>query len=795
METSSKIRIGGMALVSVLLFAPKAIAAANQDGTELATSQTVMSFDESIAGWHGNVKGGIVLTHDRNVKKRGAGSLRIDGSQPGSFGAPLALARNQPYRIGCWVKTDGRCVLRPYLSVEDAKQQRYGVYSGPPLNSTSFAYFEVGFHPSMMARDGRDLHLRFQELVPGTAWVDEVTVTMMDPVPNAESGGIRVYGGKRHAAITAPWVRQPPDIDGVPDEAVWGGVPAMVLEDYISAGNAQGEARIVCDGKFLYLAIECPEPSHEIMADPNRAHDGDLWQDDSVEVFLAPEHGSETYYQFIVNARGATREAKMGAKAGRKLQTDLAWTCNWTSAVWRGDNRWAVELAIPCHAVEVKPSCLLGVNVCRNYVTAKRNASWARLAGGSVFLSFHQPNLFGKLLLADDQLNVTVRSLGQRQAGQNQLLLETQNEGTVRELSFQVADDDNPTVCTETTQNIPPGKGTVSLPYTLRSGKQDVAILAREKGRGGVPVFDLAMLRVRAVGPDALALQSIRDKLQFLAVLTKGSSEIADLHKTLGRFVESPPGSTTSECSGQRPSAEEYEAFAQRVEKVAARTMDAKVLAYPDARESLRLAISDARIQGPFEVTDSPAAVSLSPAGWADFGVTIPAAGRYRFEIACGTPAGQKSLPARFALLLNRRVLGTTWCLTKAEDAAAEQFAFVPIGSARVVESGKHVLRVMPLREPTRWLSGVRITLVGDHPGPPILSFVQFTDTHVGGLYYIHRALASCIPDVFRDAATYINDCLKPDFVVATGDVAAAPQEALLKQAAALLSLFKAPCY
>ncbi|HEX6158918.1 MAG TPA: carbohydrate-binding family 9-like protein [Thermoanaerobaculia bacterium] len=57
-------------------------------------------------------------------------------------------------------------------------------------------------------------------------------------------------------------------------------------------------------------------------------HDQPLWEEDVVEVFLAPERQTE-YFELEVNPKGTTFDARIESPAGERssMRTDLGWTC------------------------------------------------------------------------------------------------------------------------------------------------------------------------------------------------------------------------------------------------------------------------------------------------------------------------------------------------------------------------------------------------------------------------------------------------------------------------------------
>ena len=80
-----------------------------------------------------------------------------------------------------------------------------------------------------------------------------------------------------------------------------------------------------------------------------REHDAPLYQEDVVEVFLAPER-LEEYFEIEVNPLGATFDARIESPDGVRstMKTDLAWTCEGLFAGIRRDgDAFDVVLRIP----------------------------------------------------------------------------------------------------------------------------------------------------------------------------------------------------------------------------------------------------------------------------------------------------------------------------------------------------------------------------------------------------------------------------------------------------------------
>jgi hypothetical protein len=122
-----------------------------------------------------------------------------------------------------------------------------------------------------------------------------------------------------------------------------------------------------------------------------KIHDGEVWFDDSLEIFLDTHHDHTTYFQLVANSRGTRFE---------RTAADLSWTAPWEAAAQREAEAWVLEVAIPFASLGMDPPPageVWGFNLCRE-----------RYAGGSQELSnwsdtggnFHRPQQFGHLLFA-----------------------------------------------------------------------------------------------------------------------------------------------------------------------------------------------------------------------------------------------------------------------------------------------------------------------------------------------------------------------------------------------------------
>lgn len=189
-------------------------------------------------------------------------------------------------------------------------------------------------------------------------------------------------------------VSEPPVIDGKLDDAAWQQSPSAGL--FVDTGSKPAQPqtvlRFACDDKNLYIAARLEEPEMDKVKAAVTAHDGGVWKDDSLQIFLGTGGKASPYQVFSINSIGTMEETSMDASAA-------SFNVPWEAKVAREDGAWTVEAAIPFSSLgkEVpKAESVWRGNVCRDRAHAKSLSSWSRTPG-----SFHDTNSFGQLYFLD----------------------------------------------------------------------------------------------------------------------------------------------------------------------------------------------------------------------------------------------------------------------------------------------------------------------------------------------------------------------------------------------------------
>lgn len=168
-------------------------------------------------------------------------------------------------------------------------------------------------------------------------------------------------------AIQAVRASPPPAIDGKLDDDCW--QQASPISRFLFINSARPASfpayGYVCyDDSFLYLAIRFEMPKGVMPLGKPRQHDEYIFGDDIAEIMLDPGSSGKNYYQFALNAYGATWDS---TRQGGGVQNDTNWNGDWDSAVHIGDSYWSGELAIPFHNLDISPDMggTWAINFCR----------------------------------------------------------------------------------------------------------------------------------------------------------------------------------------------------------------------------------------------------------------------------------------------------------------------------------------------------------------------------------------------------------------------------------------------
>ncbi|MGH7143684.1 MAG: hypothetical protein ACREJ2_06045 [Planctomycetota bacterium] len=155
-------------------------------------------------------------------------------------------------------------------------------------------------------------------------------------------------------------------------------------------------------GGVLYLRIQEEWPADGPPPQCTTQRDGDIWQDDGIEIFLAPAEHLDRVAHLLFNWKGVQGDARIDYDPGseRALRTHDDWNPAWKVQVRRHDGRLEAEVALPLKellGVDGTLGEVLRCDVVRNRVGPQGGeVHWSRIAGAANC----RPDYFGFLLLA-----------------------------------------------------------------------------------------------------------------------------------------------------------------------------------------------------------------------------------------------------------------------------------------------------------------------------------------------------------------------------------------------------------
>jgi hypothetical protein len=185
-----------------------------------------------------------------------------------------------------------------------------------------------------------------------------------------------------------------PKLDGKLDDPAWQKAGKTTMQ-YTSLGFdvlQPTDIYLMHSKDTLYVGFRCRESKLNMLKFNATEHDGPVFNDDSVELFISTQStdaGAAVYYHFATNVLGTKYEQKGGS----------AWNGAWECITGREPGAWTAELAIPFASLgagTVAPGSTWRVNFCRNRTVSgtMENLAWSPTYG-----SYHTPGRFGSLIL------------------------------------------------------------------------------------------------------------------------------------------------------------------------------------------------------------------------------------------------------------------------------------------------------------------------------------------------------------------------------------------------------------
>ncbi len=141
--------------------------------------------------------------------------------------------------------------------------------------------------------------------------------------------------------------------------------------------------KITYDEQNLYLGYICDEPNMNELTANIKKHDGGVWQDDCVELFIYnPSHNRG--WQFIVNTEGVREEAELRQnQAGDPYWSDQKWNCEWRARIFKKSDNYQAVMTIPWKSLgyDGLPEKRFKINLARERKIVAANTQWNAYVG------------------------------------------------------------------------------------------------------------------------------------------------------------------------------------------------------------------------------------------------------------------------------------------------------------------------------------------------------------------------------------------------------------------------------
>ena len=162
-------------------------------------------------------------------------------------------------------------------------------------------------------------------------------------------------------------------IDGNLRDAAWKKGRAISAFQTLNGETpkAQTTGTILTDADYLYLAFRCDEPEMNKLQQTQKPRDGALWNNDCVEIFIAPFENQKTFYHFIVDINGQIYDA-LNSNGNENNRYDLGII----AATQKQANSWTVEMAIPLCDLGLSNLHQPLMNFCRERKPVGELTSW-----------------------------------------------------------------------------------------------------------------------------------------------------------------------------------------------------------------------------------------------------------------------------------------------------------------------------------------------------------------------------------------------------------------------------------
>ncbi|MBI3922605.1 MAG: hypothetical protein HY318_14375 [Armatimonadetes bacterium] len=282
------------------------------------------------------------------------------------------------------------------------------------------------------------------------------------------------------ASVSLPLMHLAPTIDGIITEEEWAEAVRVVGFSEFGSGFLTprgGTFWFGCDGKRVYVAMKTETPPIGSLLSRVRKKDGPVWNDDAIEVWLAPHEGKKSgdrrYFQFIGNPLGTIFDIAFEAGGASGF-----WEGDWEFKNSIGEGVWSSEASVTLDSLGVDAEDVKRewrVHVCRDWQQPSTYSSWA-----PSMAAFANRDTMTRVRWDEAAPVTQVLSLGEIFDGKVDFRVAASNPGNRpidAKVHLEVQPTNQPWFSTEKTLTLQPGsKQVVDLQRNVERGKYSAAI-------------------------------------------------------------------------------------------------------------------------------------------------------------------------------------------------------------------------------------------------------------------------------------------------------------------------------
>jgi predicted phosphodiesterase len=193
---------------------------------------------------------------------------------------------------------------------------------------------------------GKSVELNFQAACTGSPYPAPTAVVSL---PYKEDAQATIEASLNPARVAGCFpVAAPPKIDGFPDDSVWHDpVTTFFAADGSKATTDPTSFYFAYDSANLYVAARCVEKKTDSIRATVTKHDGAIYAEDCIGLFLQPDRDRPVAYQIYFNSLGYAFDQKLTMNEDGFMDADRGWNGTYDAVGRRGEGFWSIEAVIP----------------------------------------------------------------------------------------------------------------------------------------------------------------------------------------------------------------------------------------------------------------------------------------------------------------------------------------------------------------------------------------------------------------------------------------------------------------